>query len=62
MLPLGKFFCVEKIQNGIFSTSPDVFSVITIAMQYFKHPWVIKILLLVFLRNIISAFQSYQVI
>jgi len=48
----GRVF-VEEVQNGTFATFfCDVFSLITIISQYLQHPWVVKILLLVFLRNI----------
>lgn len=50
---------MEAIQNGIFTTCfCDVFSLVTITLQYLEHPWVIKILPLVFLRNMVSPFSS----
>ena len=52
-------FFVEEIQNGTFATFfCDVFSLVTITSQYLEHPWVVKILLLVFLRNIASVLSK----
>lgn len=42
---------MEEIQSGTFFC--DVSSFITIAYQSLEHPWAVKILLLVFLGNII---------
>lgn len=40
------------LQNGTFASFLcDVFSLLTRPSQYLEHPWVVKILLLVFLRN-----------
>ena len=52
-------FFVAEIQNGTFATFfCDVFSLITITSQYLEQPWVVKILLLVFLRNIASVLSK----
>jgi len=46
-------FFVEEIQDCTFTAFfCDVFSLITITPQYLEHPWVVKILVLAFLRNI----------
>ena len=36
--------------------SVTFYSLVTVTIQYLEHPWVIKILLLVFLGNIVSFF------
>jgi len=47
---------MEEVQNGTFATLLcDVFSSATITFQYLEHPSVVKILLLVFLGNIVSV-------
>ena len=58
----GGFFVVvffSEIQNGTFITSfCDVFSLATAASQYLEHTWVVKILLLVLLKNIASVLSK----
>ena len=50
---------MQEIQNGTFTTFFSVvFCLITKAFQYLEHPWVVKVLLLVVLRNIVSAFSK----
>lgn len=52
------FFFVEQMQNDTFTTCCDIFSLIPITFHYLEHPWVVNILLLVFLRHIVSAFSK----
>jgi len=50
---------VEEVQNGTFTALwCDVSSFVTVTFQSLEHPWVVKILLLVFLGNILSVLSK----
>ena len=52
---------VEETENGTFPfffCGAGIFFLVTITLQYLDHPWVTKILLLVLLKNIVSAFSK----
>lgn len=55
----SKRIFVEEIENGTFTTFLyDVFSLVIATLQYLKHSWVMKILLLVFLRILFWLFPT----
>lgn len=54
---------MEETKNDtfpFFSCAVDVFCLVKITLQYLEHPWIIKMLLLVCLRDLFVAFPKVK--